>query len=638
MRLKLLICIGLLCFAQLAVSQTRRTQSQNVNRDSISSLRNAKSLLDPEVKKGYGPQSTRFTYEENFKFNDIVFYSPDTLPENIHRFNDLAQSDFLIQNLGNIGTARRDLEWDPSIRTGMTSGYAAYDAFATTPDRIRYFDTRSPYTEIIADFGGGGRSKTNVLFTFNDSINFNIGAEFRSVRSEKQLAYINRSDRHVNSVDWNIFGFLRPKKLPRYLLLFNMTQFKHEVDEQGGLLDAAAVRPDTTEWEYELENVILFDARSYDKRGGLHIYQQYDLDSIFQLYHSGSYNQQLVRYFDEYDLSTSDSLLYTAGLTNETVGVINERTTFNEIMNELGFKGRTKKFSYTLNYRNRILSNDVKSTGQTQREVENFLGGTLRQQITPKIFLKASGEFSFQGNYSLAGNFASEFFVAEYKHIDRRPSFLERSYTGQQYAWENNFKNESSDNFYGEIRLKSSNWLIQPFARFNIIQNHIYFNELKQPEQASSEIVLLRPGLNVRFQAGPRLTLKNSTYYTGVSGGSASKYVMPEWMNTLQLAYRNSLFEGKMQIQTGIDVHYRSAYFAKAYDPITQQFHLQNTDNVGEMIQADLFFNFKVKSFRVFAKLNHFNQGFLSRGYYITPWYPGTKGVIDLGIHWLFFD
>ena len=100
-------------------------------------------------------------------------------------------------------------------------------------------------------------------------------------------------------------------------------------------------------------------------------------------------------------------------------------------------------------------------------------------------------------------------------------------------------------------------------------------------------------------------------------------------MNTFQVAYRNSLFEGKMQIQTGIDMHYRSSYFAKAYDPVTQQYHLQSTDKLDDMVQADLFFNFKVKSFRVFVKFNHINQGIMNEGYYIAPWYLGMRSAID---------
>lgn len=633
--------MGMLLTCQMLSAQNIRVQSQDVNRDSIAAMRNAKSLLNPEEKKGYGPQSTRYTYEENFKFNDIVFRSPDTLPENTHRFNDLSLRDFQIQNLGNMGTAVRELVWDPDIQSGTGSGYRSFDDFYTSPDQIKYFDTRSPFTEINADFGSGGRAQTSVLFSFNDSINFNIGFAYNSIRADKQLAYLQRGDFHVKSTDWNVFGFLRPKKLPQYLLLFNLTQFRHEIDEQGGVLDPSINPNDTTDiWDYRDENVILDEATSLEKRGGLHIYQQFELDSIFQLYHAATYQEQLVRYYDVYDLNGTDSLLYSSGLSGLDRDTIAERTTFRVVENELGFKGRTKRFSYTLNYRNRWLRNEIARTGEQFNEVENYVGGTLRQQITQEVFLRASAELGLQGNYAVVGNFASSFFVAEYKRVSRLPSFFERRYISQQQEWRNDFRNQTSDNFYGELRLAFGDVTIQPFTRFNIISNYLYINEQRAADQAGSEIVLLNPGFNLRWQIGPRVTLKNTFQHTTISGGSAELYPAPEWLNTMQLAYRNTLFSGKMMIHTGIDVHYRSAYFAPVYNPIYQQYYLQNNSKLDGFVHADLFFNFKVKSFRFFAKIAHVNQGapIGSDGYLITPLYPGMRRTFDMGVIWQFFD
>jgi hypothetical protein len=286
------------------------------------------------------------------------------------------------------------------------------------------------------------------------------------------------------------------------------------------------------------------------------------------------------------------------------------------------------------------LRNDIRRINNEESTVENYVGGTLRQQITPKIFLKASTEIGLQGNYSVAGNFSSSFFVAEYKRVSRLPSFFERRYASQQQEWTNDFSNLTSDNFYGELRIKIGNVLFQPFTRFNIISNYIFLNELRRPQQAGSEVVILNPGLNLRVQIGPRVTLKNSLYYTSISGGAADKYPAPKWMNTFQLAYRNSLFSGKMMIQTGVDVHYRGAYFAPNYNPVYQQYHLQADQEMDAFVHADLFFNFKVKSFRFFAKLAHVNQGLPigSNGYFITPLYPGTRRTFDMGVIWEFFD
>ena len=48
---------------------------------------------------------------------------------------------------------------------------------------------------------------------------------------------MQRGDRNVKGTDWSVFGFLRPLKAPKYLLLFNLTNMEHEVTEQGGILE-----------------------------------------------------------------------------------------------------------------------------------------------------------------------------------------------------------------------------------------------------------------------------------------------------------------------------------------------------------------------------------------------------------------
>lgn len=135
---------------------------------------------------------------------------------------------------------------------------------------------------------------TKVTFTLNDSTQFNIGGSFNAIRSDKQLAFLTRGDRQVQGNDFNIFGFLRPQNIPKYLLLFNATQFKHTVNEQGGIIDPA-LDVDNEEadfFAYQDASVLLTEAKHVDQRSGLHIYQQYDFDSLFQFYHSGTLQSQ----------------------------------------------------------------------------------------------------------------------------------------------------------------------------------------------------------------------------------------------------------------------------------------------------------------------------------------------------------
>lgn len=639
-----LIFFGFTCFSFWAVSQVGTTGSfENSKTDSLL-LARSKAREARQVKTGnYGAHTTRFTYEENFKFNNIKFSNPDTIPDNLHRFSDLERSGHLIQNLGNVGTPYRSLLFEPSKVIGRTSGYHVYDKFYTKPEDIKYYDTRSPYTDVFAAFGGGGRAVTNVTFALNDSVHFNIGFNFNAIRSDKQLSFLTRGDRGVKSNDWNIFGFLRPKKVPKYLMLFNLTQFDHEVAEQGGIIDPIldTSNPDASFFGYAEANVILDEAFSTDKRGGVHIYQQYDLDSIFQAYHTFDYSEQINRFNDDYDVSSgataSDSLLYAA-VGGETIGTIAQRSTFRQLLNEVGLKGRTKKFSYTAYYKNRLLSYDIADVDNRVNETEHYLGGTLRQQITPKIFLTASGELLLGGNYFAEGKFTSEFFDATYSRINSRPSFLAERFEGEQRQWTNSFNNQVSDNLQGTIKLQAGSVSFRPFVRFNRISNYTYFDENRTPSQAGSDVVLFTPGFHLDWQVSSKWHWNSSLHYNSVSGGAADTYRIPEVLALSQFAYKNVLFEGKMIVQTGLDIHFRSSYFGQAYDPTAQQFYLQNTFEQDAFAKVDLFLNFKVKTFMLFFKSGHFNQGLINDGYFITPLFTGTGRTLDVGVRWSFFD
>ena len=637
---KVLLFIGLCSW--LGVHAQNDLNSFSNGADSVLQARmNARDAEALRNRENYSAKSTRFTFERNFKFNNIIFQNPDTLPDNMHRVSAYEQNNYLIQNLGNIGTAQRSLFYEAPSVIGRTSGYNAYNAFYTTPDQIRYFDTRSPYTDIEALFAGGGRAISKVTFTLNDSTQFNIGGSFNAIRAEKQLAYLTRGDRQVVSNDWNIFGFYRPSKLKKYLLLFNTTQFQHTVQEQGGIIDPAlqpepAVGDTITFFDYKDANVYLDEATSYDKRGGLHLYQQFDLDSIFQVYHTMNYVQQIVRFTDAYDLTDYDQYIYDQRAM-ETDSVIEEGSFFKDFSNEIGLKGNTKKFSYTTYYKNRLIKNQVFRDQSTLKEVEHYLGGTLRQQITSKIFLSASGEFLFDGNYFAEGDFTSDFFDATYSRVVRQPSFLENRYFGQQRTWEQSFDNETSDNLEGAIKLNSHRISFRPFLRFNRIANYIYFDQNKLPAQANSDIILLTPGLNFDYSLTDKIRWSSSIRYNSITGGSASNYRLPQIMALNQLAYRNEIFDGKMIVHTGIDVFYQSDYKPLAYDPVIQQFYLQDNFTSDAFAKVDLFLNFKVGNIMLMLKLGHVNQQEF-KGYFISPNFSGAKRTLDMGVRWLFFD
>ncbi|MBK8292360.1 MAG: hypothetical protein IPK96_16860 [Flammeovirgaceae bacterium] len=51
---------------------------------------------------------------------------------------------------------------------------------------------------------------------------------------------------------------------------------------------------------------------------------------------------------------------------------------------------------------------------------------------------------------------------------------------------------------------------------------------------------------------------------------------IPEWFANVQLAYENFLFKDNLQLQAGIDFHWRSDYTALGYAPAIQQYYVQD--------------------------------------------------------------
>ena len=72
--------------------------------------------------------------------------------------------------------------------------------------------------------------------------------------------------------------------------------------------------------------------------------------------------------------------------------------------------------------------------------------------------------------------------------------------------------------------------------------------------------------------------------------------------------------------------------------PATGQFYLQSQNKLGNYPFVDFFLNAKIKSVRVFVKVDHLNSGLMGNNYMITPHYPYNDRMYKIGISWRFWD
>jgi hypothetical protein len=125
--------------------------------------------------------------------------------------------------------------------------------------------------------------------------------------------------------------------------------------------------------------------------------------------------------------------------------------------------------------------------------------------------------------------------------------------------------------------------------------------------------------------------------YTTVGGGASELFRIPKIFVNGGIFYDNFWFNSYMQVRIGLDVYFRTAHFANSYDPITQQFYLQNDFELDTYIMGDAYFSAKIQSLIIFFKFNHVNQAF-GDGYFTTPYYTGLPRVLDVGFRWRWYD
>lgn len=587
-------------------------------------------ILDDSTKQVYGPETTEYTKEEHIKYDDPKVYPIDTLVANRHKHNFVNRLDNKMQDLGNIGTAIRPLYYEMPDVIGKTSGFNSFDTYYIKPQDIRYYDTKSPYSKLGVTFGGNGRSMVDVSFSRSDSTVFNVGFDFKRITSDKQVGALkSRGDHNVLATIYGIYARWNPGK---YQVLVNFTRMRHQQFESGGVMPLPSSSLDNLFLE-DSAQVWLNSAKSEEIRTNLHLYHQYQIHELFQIYHQLDHTPQKIS-FNDPDLS-SDGDFFDQFLISETETM--DASSFETIRNELGIKGKHKGIFYNFYLNRRDIQYLPKYLPAKGFITEYYLGANLRYVIGSQTF-QFHGLAQDGGSYKFEGTFSNRFLEASYTRVQYDPSFLHGDYFGNHREWHLNFTSPTADVLEGRIKLETERFKFYPKISLTNVNDHIYFNQLKLPEQASRAAQILTPEISLSWKFLRRLELNTQIVHTTITGPAEDVFRIPDWLINTQISYTNNLFNDKMEMQIGIDTQYRSAFYGHNYDPTVQQFYLQDSFEIPEYLLADIFVNFRVGRALLFAKLVFANQGLSLPGYFTAPYYLGQRRVFDWGITWHFYD
>jgi Putative porin len=602
-------------------------------------LRRGSKIIDDSTKNIYGPNTSHYYYQDDFFFNRNLRYTIDTSAWNFHRFNYVQRYNNFHQDLGNIGTAIQPIYNQVSEKIGANTGFNAYNLY-WDDESIRYFDTKSPYSNMKIIIGGKGRAVTRVTFSRNITPRWNFGMSYRALLIDKQVQRQGKGDRNVRSTYYDLYSVFHTKD-STYSVFVNYRKNTQQVNEYGGVLVGDYYQYS----DFFLDNAQpnLTDATSDDKQSDYSLFHQFKPGSGLQVYHKADFYKQRNRFYD----NDPDTTYYDVTIIDSAK--TSDQFDFRTLRNEIGIKGNLLKLFYNGYVAVRHFDVDYKYIDESNfyldtSDDELYLGGRMELQVDSLIEVKGWVEWMMDERYQIRGSIRTKWFEASVKRSVSTPAYLQQAYRASHDLWLNSFTNVEASEIKGNLIYQSKRIAIYPGIRFSTFRNYIFFKQDTSnaqhvlPIQSSGYQTWVSPELNLSFTVARHINFIGQALYTTVLENSEDAIQVPEMFINAQLSYSNIWFNGNMDFQTGVDVHWKSAYYAPGYDPVIQQFYQQRDFVSPSFPIVDVFLNIKIKRARVFVKYNNLLMLFSSYGNIPTPYYPGIRNLIDFGFDWSFYN
>ena len=647
-----------------------------------------RAQIDDSTKQIYGPSTTRFFLEDDVFNNRKTLYNIDTSFRDAHVYNYVQRAQNQLVDLGNLGTAIRPLFFQPVEQLGAQFGYNVYSPYAYPIKDVKFYDTKSPFTNMYLVLGGNGQNILRFDHSQSLSPRLNLGFNAQRMTSEKQFGSSSNSGTSNGLVaNWAfVFHGNYRSENEKYALLAQFNHLNHFVNEQGGILgDSTAFKipvvfpqlwivrnsdgtynlsdPDRQVSYFNDANrpALLQTASSWERRSHWHLYQQYVMAQGFQLYHVFDLRYDK-NYFNHGNLAEARaSNFYRNYFYNKLQ--TDQQLRFSLVENKVGIKGRYKDFNYRAHFRNRIVGmngsynfagrsfpqllivrqtdgsynlSDSTGGGYKANRVENFVGLWLNYYLKDSTQrLTAEFEYLLGRDFRLKGELVSKWFTAGYESVFSSPTLLQQVYASNHLRWDNNFGFMNSNTLFGQVNFSTKKVKLVPRLDYHLLNNFIYYDTLAQPRQELTPFSVFRLSGLAEWKPSKRWQFQTQLNYTAVANKNVLR--IPAFSGSFRGSF-DFVYSKALEVQVGIDLHYKSAYFADAYMPLTQQFYRQNRFQTEDYLLAEAFANFRINRVRLFVKAAHANQGILAPGYFQTPFYPVVGRSIGFGVNWPLFD
>ena len=553
--------------------------------------------------------------------------------DEIHRYNQ--GLDFL--SIGNIGLPGYSLLFDiqehanfsPSLITGSKK-YVS-----------KQFDVKKPYTEVSYILGSKEEQVLQVLHTQNISQLANFSFGFDKVKSKGFYNNQASSNNHLYANAW----FKTKNK--RYKVSLNIDHERIFNEHNGGVLYDSLFEQDLLlNRNRELMDVNLSFASSTINRTNLQLDQQFQFSQSFDSLNNGfshilytkvsGYKNDRVFKDSLLNMSYYGQILIDSLITNDIIkyegvnGIVGYQFTKCKEQNNLNFSTFVKWQG--IDYEQYLIDTLVTSISiGTNFQLKR---NRFRLQLTGNYYLNGFRKWNYDYGGSLNYDLTQDWSIGllgSYHSIS--PSFDLHSYYGNNISWQNTFSTTEYLSISGILTSKKHKVGLN--AAYNDIFNPVFFNFIGEPQQIDGISQMIQFSAQKEFNLKKWSLIPKMVYQ--YSGGY-NIFRLPDYYADLTIGFKTKMYKNNLSVFIGADLVYYAPTELMSFNPMMNQYNLDDTKIAGNYPFVDVFLNVRIKTVRFFLKATHVNSGLFGFNYYGAYNYPLKDRTIQFGLTWIFIN
>ncbi|MES2620783.1 MAG: putative porin [Bacteroidota bacterium] len=613
--------------------------------DSIQPLLGKKGVLQPSTKN-----DTWFLNAEPEKH-----YVIDSGIFGIQYYNVVQREGIEYSNTGNTGGAAYPLVYSTKRSTGFNLGYNQFDVYRYHKDSIKYYQVIRPYAELSMIVGLKNEQMFQGKFANQHKGIIYYGVDFSRISS---LGLYTNSKTIDNC--FNLYGIYNSKN-KRWNVQTDLIFNSFKVQENGGVQENPF---DSSFFQKKLVPVALLS--------GENKYRQVDF------YLKGSYNIGK-KYFERKNDSTRIETVMPAFKVSYQFNVESNKNRFRDLAPDSNYYKAFYLQDSVFNDLNYLkVGNSIildyyarKLTSDSTYSDKNFI--TTAEAGFDYFLLEQNLLKSNTSNLYVAGNFRSN-------SASRSKIFYRGAVKYFLYGWnQNDFVADVVVGYdFGKFGMLSGNASYQlkeaPYiyeryvshpvnwsydlaktkmfavggkyqnVKYGIIADLNYYvaDHLPVYPGSSNPYIDTKPEIVFVAHVGNKngfygLHLDNDVWFTSAPVKGVVRETFPMLVTKHSIYYERRIFKKALWFAIGFDLRYNFKNNTPYYDPMLAAFYPTYLESKSFPV-LDWFLNLKIKTVRVFLKVNNISSSFGPKGYYSLYRYPARDVSFQFGLKWRFFE